>query len=171
MERKRLKQQKMSFVNSIFNSSVSKLATHLWPNDNHGNRRQITKKRVFFEKVESLSFSKKGSIPKKGFVLWLIKQCINFGSSLLGFLILVSKTSQLKYYKGELLKILLDCTINDGNETGIEQKLVLLRNTLVIIKCNINKNKSNWAFVCIYMKWTLQVSLTALTSFMSFSDS
>ena len=29
MERKRLKQQKMSFVNSIFNSSVSKLATHL----------------------------------------------------------------------------------------------------------------------------------------------
>ena len=63
MERKRLKQQKISFVNSIFNSSVSKLAIHLWPNENHGNRRQITKKRVFFEKVESLSFSKKGSIP------------------------------------------------------------------------------------------------------------
>ena len=35
------------------------------PNDNHGNRRQIMRKTVFFEKIESLSFSRKGSIPKK----------------------------------------------------------------------------------------------------------
>ena len=86
-------------------------------------------------------------------------------------MILVSQTSQLKYYRGELLNILLDFAINDGNETGSEQniiseqKLKLLRNALVIIKCNINKNKSNRVHVCI---WTLQVSLTV--SF-SFSDS
>ena len=60
MERKRLKQQKMSFVNSIFNSSVSKLAK--WQSWQY---KADNKKRIFFEKVESLSFSKKGSIPKK----------------------------------------------------------------------------------------------------------
>ena len=70
-------------------------------------------------------------------------------------MILVSQTSQLKYYRGELLNTLLDFAINDGNETGSEQniiseqKLKLLRNALVIIKCNINKNKSNRVHVCI----------------------
>ena len=35
--------------------------------------------------------------------------------------ILVSKTSQLKYHRGELLKIFLYFAKNDGNETGVEQ--------------------------------------------------
>ena len=52
------------------------------------------------------------------------------------------------------MKILLDFAINDKNETEVEQniiseqKLMLLRNTLVIIKFNINKNKSNRVYVC-----------------------
>ena len=51
----------MSFINSIFNSSVSKLAKR----ESWQQEADNEKKRVFFEKVESLSFSKKGSIPKK----------------------------------------------------------------------------------------------------------
>ena len=39
---------------------------------------------------------------------------------ILVFRILVSKTSQLKYYMGDLLKTLLDFAINDGNETGVK---------------------------------------------------
>ena len=52
------------------------------------------------------------------------------------------------------MKILLDFAKNDGNEKGVEQnivseqKLMVLRNTLVIIKFNINKNKSNKVYVC-----------------------
>ena len=61
MERKKLKQQKMSFVNSIFNSSVSKLVK--W--QSWHQKADKEKKESFFEKVESLSFSKKGSIPKR----------------------------------------------------------------------------------------------------------
>ena len=67
------------------------------------------------------------------------------------------------------MKILLDLPINDGNETGVEQniiseqKLMLLRNTLVIIKYNINKNKSNRG-LCVYMNFTSQPHLVSLVS-------
>ena len=51
------------------------------------------------------------------------------------------------------MKILIDFAINDGKETVVEQNIVseqkLLRNTLVIIKFDIIKNKSNRVYVCI----------------------